>query len=189
MSELDDLRNRLREAVEKLPTFEPEHDESNNHPYALGNDPIVMVEEEYPQGMGPAEWLRRSDVLAALDNSSSDSLPEKCERTKRKAEKALLSNMRALAPHELPCDCPARGIADLSQHADECPRGVVHGFLVLFEGLTTPLGVPGCGGSGRVDPLDDTLAANNEPEPCPGCLDCQPEDTGDTDSSLGREAK
>lgn len=62
----------LRERLEKLPTFEPEHDESRPQPYALGNDPIEMAEEQYPDTMGPAEWLRRSDVLAALTDSTGN---------------------------------------------------------------------------------------------------------------------
>lgn len=68
------------------------------------------------------------------------------ERAKRQAERALLSSMRNLAPHEVPCDCPARGIAELDQHAEECPRGIIHGFLSLFEGLTAPLGAAPCPG-------------------------------------------
>jgi hypothetical protein len=49
----------LAEALEKLERFDPEHEASGSE-FALGNDPIVM--EAYSDG----DWLRRSDVLAAL---------------------------------------------------------------------------------------------------------------------------
>jgi hypothetical protein len=68
----EDVEEGLRERIEKLPTFEPEHDESNPQPYALGNDPIYMAEEEYPDTMGPAQWLRRSDVLALFPQHPTD---------------------------------------------------------------------------------------------------------------------
>jgi hypothetical protein len=53
-------RERLREAVEKLPRFDCEEEEGNDYYRTVS---AVMV--EYDDGLN-GDWLRRSDVLAAL---------------------------------------------------------------------------------------------------------------------------
>lgn len=58
--------SEVREALEKLERFEPEHDESSRQEFALGNDPIVMESDE------EGDWLRRSDVLAAFPSTDSE---------------------------------------------------------------------------------------------------------------------
>lgn len=55
------------------------------------------------------------------------------ENSRGTERKRVLDEIRALTPHELSCECPARGIAALDQHADECPRGAVHHILVAVE--------------------------------------------------------
>ncbi len=51
----------LRERLEQLERFDPEHDESHRAEYQHGNAAIVM--EPWEEG----NWLRRSDVLGVLD--------------------------------------------------------------------------------------------------------------------------
>lgn len=58
--------SEVKEVLEKLERFDPEHDESCRQDFALGNDPIIM--ESYEEG----DWLRRSDVLAALSSTDSE---------------------------------------------------------------------------------------------------------------------
>jgi hypothetical protein len=56
----------------------------------------------------------------------------------------------------------------------------------LDESLTQPEAdpeIPRCGGSGKFDATDDSLAAEHGTEVCPGCPDCQP-----TPELLGEEA-
>jgi hypothetical protein len=42
-----------------------------------------------------------------------------------RVRKRVIDEIRSLTPHEIECDCPAKGIAALDQHAAECPRGAV----------------------------------------------------------------
>lgn len=96
------------------------------------------------------ELVRRNSLPVADVERNLDALDEererreesirRDERAKVEAElrKRLLREIRALTPHEVPCDCAARGSADLKQHADECPRGSVRLMLAALDNTPTP---------------------------------------------------
>ena len=100
----------------------------------------------------PEVWLRRPTPIADLENysvwgpASDDLVPHPNEDGEFRRYRCYVSaqaltevreqvfrEIRNLVPHEVPCNCPARGVFELSQHADECPRGAVSHVLAALN--------------------------------------------------------